>query len=891
MRNFLRIAVSLVVAMLCFTQATHAQYTLNPKTYESPSGEYQLHIDPSQVRGVGPSTVTMSHAGTRLWQKEHPFSLWHAHVTNDGHTVGYTYIHGYEGMTLVYGRNVPNTVDIVFLDTDGEIIARHDMPRQHSGMLSNPPDPYVPTINLFVPIPSQDRVLVVPHSRSRKTPAPWWMFELSSGHRLDDIANPATPIILQNGFTRNILFQPLGDHPVLVVHALLSHYNASKRTQDAFLGLLGLDGNLIWSTTIQSEYDHMPQGWHWLRDPDPADQLATVAGGFQFHSWSTDEIISFECVREGAVWAVQEIDRQPAPPAPEEQPPEPLETIALELAGSISLGRPVPTPFEGISYIDVDGKGNIGFVPLTHRTKSFFLVSPEGDVIHRELFADFEGDTPWLRRAVWAGNDRQPDRWLLFSSGIGDRKPAAAWYDVQTRSIVTIPDLGFEYVRDMRPLRDGGLIAAGDGLTRSNTGLVAFNPDGSIRWKQDVQYLRDGLAITTNDEIALLTSERVLFFNLEGNPSGDIDLATAFGRQPRYPAGMTADTNGGVIVLDASGTSGAFHIARDGSLNKTLTPRFDDGAIIDGTRDIPQAPGGTLWTTDGHSLLMLGDDGIVERIIGEPPEARPLRKVSSIALGPRGNIYALNEANAAIHVFDKDGNLRAVLPPPSKSPGYLFGSSLVTVEHDGTIHAPGVRYARDEKPLPPLDGATSQIAEYWLMHPHNPVGWSLGYEYIALFQIEKDDTTTVLREVRRRPDNTWVERPNDGAVAQDGSLAVVVSEDLGYRRGTPMLCIYDASGEPMRMYAMPDQSLHSRIAYAHPYVVTIDHGNDLLAANLYDVRTDAPPRRIVLPESIDLEDEYWYVNPSPNAGEFLLRGSVALELHRIRLPDEPEPHK
>ena len=54
---------------------------LNPKAYSSPSGEFELEVDPSTMHGQGEGTYRLMRQGKEVWSGKRPFTLWEAGVT------------------------------------------------------------------------------------------------------------------------------------------------------------------------------------------------------------------------------------------------------------------------------------------------------------------------------------------------------------------------------------------------------------------------------------------------------------------------------------------------------------------------------------------------------------------------------------------------------------------------------------------------------------------------------------------------------------------------------------------------------------------------------------------------------------------------------------------
>ncbi len=101
------------------------RFTLNPKTYKSPSGEYELHVDPSTIYGQGEGGYRLTHKGAEVWTKKLPFTLWDMAVTDKGISAGYAYSLGRENEPLKpLGKDQPfdsvvGQLHLVIIDPPG----------------------------------------------------------------------------------------------------------------------------------------------------------------------------------------------------------------------------------------------------------------------------------------------------------------------------------------------------------------------------------------------------------------------------------------------------------------------------------------------------------------------------------------------------------------------------------------------------------------------------------------------------------------------------------------------------------------------------------------------------------------------------------------------------
>jgi len=76
------------VVLLLVASAPSAQF-VQPWTYRSPSGAFELSVDPSSRYGSGAAHCEMSRAGERVWAREVEFTFLDALVNDDGSAAAY----------------------------------------------------------------------------------------------------------------------------------------------------------------------------------------------------------------------------------------------------------------------------------------------------------------------------------------------------------------------------------------------------------------------------------------------------------------------------------------------------------------------------------------------------------------------------------------------------------------------------------------------------------------------------------------------------------------------------------------------------------------------------------------------------------------------------------
>ncbi len=399
---------------------------------------------------------------------------------------------------------------------------------------------------------------------------------------------------------------------------------------------------------------------------------------------------------------------------------------------------------------------------------------------------------------------------------------------------------------------------------------------------QDAAPLPDG-------GVAVLTAvhNTIEYFDNAGEHKRSVVLSEALGRAANYPSGLSFDADGGLILHDFNGEPPVWRISAEGKATASLTPAFADGATFRLYGDVQRAPDGRLWTSDRNALLRLDDEGRVDLVLGPKPQDDRLDAVDDLTVA-NGRIFALNARTHAVHVFDHAGKpLRVLRPNAEDVPGsadvgpiavagdgwvYLgvadhggFSSSMQYIMFDGE----GNR-ARSERL------GLDSIREQWVFRPGTQERWVLGYHGVFLV----DANGEVAAKIDRRPDDRWFDRVDEGAVAPDGSLAVVSSANDGMLSTGPRhLSVYSPTGAGRRTVALPDGILFPRIAFNGSHVVLCS--GDLVV--LIDADT-GDMKRLAIPPRPDGE-AFWTPGFSPDGREIWLRQASSQTLQQYRLPD------
>jgi sugar lactone lactonase YvrE len=313
------------------------------------------------------------------------------------------------------------------------------------------------------------------------------------------------------------------------------------------------------------------------------------------------------------------------------------------------------------------------------------------------------------------------------------------------------------------------------------------------------------VTVTSDGRVVVLDNiqDFLQFFSSEGGFLRALELKEPWDRDPNYPTGIRPDLDGGVIVHDFNGQPPIVRMDREDRVTAAFQPRFADGKLFRIRSDMQVAGDGSLWTSDGESLLLLDRTGVVQRVLGSVPEADVLGRVARLVLGPADHLYAADRRTGCVHVFDATGErLRVCRPRPEDFDGELSLPSLtvndageVFLAEDGSMGFVRFDPSGERHGIARL--ALDQVSQDWYAQPGTGRTWVVGYE--ALFLVESD--RSVVRSIVRAPDGTWLREMGPAGVAPDGSIVLATGREWN---GSPLrLHVFSAVGDPVRSLDLP----------------------------------------------------------------------------------------
>ena len=885
---------------------------LNPKTYSSPSGDYVLTVEPSDMFGCFDAHYTMHRNGREVWCGQKPVTLWEAYVTDDGLVAGFGYTLGLSGCgphpALNHG---PDGFHVVILDAQGEFILHEQHARQQYGLCGTP---FLPLGDGGVADSEHDRfILRLSTEDSFSNGESWWIYRLSTGERLTQfVPRQLMPDADRVGGV--IKTQQVKGTPLALVHWSLPAWKHAGEESGARFTLVDETGSAVWSLDLPDDYTHLARARrsrraYWSVWDEGAFLSSDRQKRFDLHFVREKQRVAFSVDQDNdGHWVVSEVGRTDYV-----QPTAEIDADLAEISEEplLYLGDVVLSPpqepevcqIRGVRRFDIDDKGRIYFLRSERGDSPALVLADQTGKVLKEVCLAVAGEPECMRYVhfAWVGGDRC----VLVRCQVQDQCDSGAWWvDFSTGTVKEIPGYSYALTHHVAGFGDGGFVAIvckGRRQAQCRNTLAAFTAEGELDWVLADDSIPDpqwglggaGLAVTDNGTIAVLsqTPAWVQLFDRTGKYVSTIRFEEALGRTVSYPTELAADIDNGLVIRDFRGHPPIIRMSVDGSLRSQATIRHPDGRTFS-AHDIAVAPDGRLWTCDGYSLLRLSDDGVVDLILGRPPDPDVMGRLVEAALGPEAKIYAVAERTFAVHVFGPDGGWQTVCKPTPTDFNDFIDMPRLAVSDAGDVYlglgdrrSRGLSQRREEYLHFAHDGTRlgeehlgiDWPREDWYFQPGTGNRWVVGYQDVFL----ADPDGNVIRKIAKRSDGTWIECPGHASVASDGSIAVVVGPVDTYDDGGDVYVnVYSATAEPGMLTKLPAcLGSFPRLGY--------DNGRLVAAGNEYLVvfdETGRPVRRLALSAKLQ-EGRNWQPFVVNGGRELLLFGGIDTStLRRYSLP-------
>jgi len=827
---------------------------LNPKTYTSQSGQYSIRVDPSDIYGRDGATYQFKKDGVLIWSKQLPVTLREAGITDNGVIFGYGYSNGPEGFATDRSKKGPGEFHVLVINAKGKVLCNDATPRASSRFLDTLPNPSANGIIFDGP---NDRLVVrIADPDVNRMKESWQVYKISTGKATRKF-EPTKHLRNRQSARYVIDAKPINGTPLTLVH----WWSYDEGTVGARFAAIDLNGKPVWTLDMEDDYE-VPGD---RKAEDRLREYIRRQGAifqsekkrqFQLLFAQESQKVTFSVSSKGKQgWAIKEVGRVPTKIPLTVEPPvtQPIKEQRLESLGVIELKSLESGPtsvFEGVTNM----------VPLG---------------------ATDNQNERWSGH-VWLGEDR----FVLTRSSHGVGAKAKAWIvDLPTEKLIPLANFDCPGIDKLAATGNGDFIALATLRHKytMETTAYAFDSAGNRKWVLDrdsspspeTLFSPEDVAVTKAGNVAVIDNIRhkVQLFDRSGKYMSSISLKKAWGREPSYPSGIVADSNGGFIVTDFQGASPFVRMNADGSGVTGLQPKYGDGRNVD-TQVLKVSASKQLWTCDGYAILRLDSSGVVDRILGHAPNVKRISKVSSLKI-KGGRIYAADRRTKDVSVFDIDGQfLHSCVPNPTDVAREYWRPTLA-VNDEGHVFfcvegnlgkTKFVHFSDKGKRL----GVVRFKQGRWQFQTATNNRLSLGFHDAQLI----DENGKLIRTIGRREDGNWLEYPNSTACAPDGSFAIT-AEQSG--RGAVSLDIYEEDGTPVRTFEMPAEARYSNLAF---------DGKNLVVGSLdqlFYCNADQGEFFKLTPSPVT--GSHIALHPHFENGELLIFDGSAAKLYRYKIPD------
>jgi len=761
---------------------------LQPATYRSPSGEYELFVDPTSRHGEGAGRYRMSYQGEELWSLEHAFTFQKAVVADDGSSAGYACSEGLRGL----GELV-----VAVLGPTGKVRSQESFGRESSRYVHGAPNPRVHGVLhqaeadlLLLRIPDPDS------SRGNET---WWRYRLSTGERLADLEPKQR--MEDPEFAR----WSQAAEPVPGTVLILSQWSCrnSRRQLDKEIWA----GGAILTT-----------------GPGPR---------FELRFATRNERVHFDVVEAPNGWRVKETGREPYAPSEAPAEPEPkIQDVELVELGRVRFGAgPLKdSPVHGVITYDVDDRGRIGVVRRPGEGEDHFTFALLDAVGEERVSFPLEPFTrdPWPAiELCWL----ESNRWLITHSVSG--VPARAfWIEAQASTVERIEAWRSPGVNQLVRGPEGRSFALVTyaGMYTMRSALIAFDESGRKLWEigelyEDPTKLFSpmDLTVTADGQVVVLQGIRneLQVYEPDGTYATTVSLEAVLGAKPRYPSEVHALPEGGLLVEDQNRYA---QLDDKFELVGWIQPHYPDGSTT-GPKSLLVDSRGTWWSRDEGAFLELDGSGTVQSFVGPQPDPDALTVVDEVTVDHAGRVYLLDARTGAAHIFECDGTALRICHPEVGDWEDRVSAQWMSVGGDGALFIGGgsghfvLEFAPDGQRLRRLMDETCRPD--WTFVPTSNEHWTHYLDEIELLDVQGE----LIRRLERTAANEWFEDPIALGVALDGSVVVV--DQAG-----PALHFHDPRGTPLGHVDLPSENVYWDVAFDGSLAMLISDAQELLLVTL-----------------------------------------------------------
>ncbi len=288
-------------------------------------------------------------------------------------------------------------------------------------------------------------------------------------------------------------------------------------------------------------------------------------------------------------------------------------------------------------------------------------------------------------------------------------------------------------------------------------------------------------------------------------------------------------------------------------------------------------------TLEYLSEVKLDEKGVAIKSISRPPRQERLGRIVAATTDWQGRLFVLDEQTYCLHVFNPEGKKLFISKTyPSDANVDIIEFPSITIAHNGEIlvkrpnKSGYIRFSPTGKRLGIERLDLDWVIEEWYCLPGINHRWVRCCKDIYLV----DAKDKVLKTIKRRGNNTWLQNPGALTIGLDGSFIVIDAPDsiLSGNCDWPSINLYSATGKPTRTFFTATSDLYG-LAYNGRLIAAIGYDGPLF---LYDTSGKALLRCEMGKYLKDNRGRDLFF--SPDGKELRILDYKTKTLHRFALP-------
>ena len=866
--------------------------TIHPRVVHSKSDEYELKLNPSDMTGRFAAEYTLRLNKKSLWAKEFPVTLREVAVTNSGSIVGYGYTHGLLGL-----GNEPQSGEgdfvVAVIDRNGKTILWEKHERTDSRWIHGIPDPKA---RGMVVDEANDRMIVrVSNPDPNVRDEQWWIFRISDGGTYPELEPQLQTKSDLDPYLIHV--RPVNGTSLLLVQWWLYRYpNKSIGTMFTLHDENGLE---VWSKSLPDDYIGKNEAEQEVIRNRIISQGALLdnekAKSFSLLCYSDKAKVDFVVGQNSeGNWDVREQSRQPFDMAnigrQNSIVPEAWEH-AVKINSKYETVDLKPTkvqpkhPIRNIGCgFDFDSQGNIGFIQHESEEASNFLrVDMLGKTISTfPLDVNLPKDSNWSGIAYVGG-----DTFVATMSASSDKGKSTAYrIDAKKKSVTRLSDFSSPPVTSIAGCTDGCFVVLSDedhnkSVTKHDaTGLKLWTIGRSYENYPKTVFSPESLCVSDVGEVLVLDNikKQIQVFDSSGSFSRLIELESCWEREPNYPVGIASSPDQDILVYDFGGKPSLIVMDPSGLPKYSFDAKqASDRPALSLSSQLKVDSEGRVWITDVDTIMRLGRDGVVDRVLGEIADDAALGDIGAISVDRKGNIAAQSRKTKVVHLFDRVGKFQRTIRDDSlrDSNG---PTEAISIGPNGDVYVNTsnnyenctlVRFSAEGQKLDTLK------LDYGRMKPLGNAGQLLYSKWNSLRILSASGE--FIRKIDRQPDGNWMEDISGLGVAENGDFAVATSHLHSLPKLPNSVNLFSAKGDPVRTIVVPDSHGLKHMDYDGTSLVLCGEKEICVynSLGLEQFRIDYP---------VTKQNAYWDPTLTQQGSELVLVDYATYVIYRIALP-------